>query len=147
MQSTLIEIRDRLLLSFDDHVVGWLRNLNRQPWSLEIPYRVPGDVKPMFPDLVVVRKDSKGYIFDILEPHDPTRKDNTDKARGLAEFAEKHWDLFNRIQLIRKKRGSDGKERYFRLDVGNEAIRKKVLAVTGNNHLDQIFEQDAGCSS
>ena len=131
----------------DVYVVGWLRNLDRQTWSLEIPYRVAGDVKPFFPDIVVVRKDTKGYIFDILEPHDPSRKDNADKARGLAEFAEKHWDLFNRIQLIRRNRGSDGKERYFRLDVGNEVIRKKVLAVTGNNHLDQIFEQDAGCSS
>ena len=64
----------------------------------------------MFPDLVVVRVDTDGYIFDILEPHDPSRKDNYPKAVGLAKFAEKHWDKFGRIQLIRLKKGVDGRE-------------------------------------
>lgn len=34
-------------------VIGWLRNLDRKPWSLEIPYETGGD-RPMFPDLVIV---------------------------------------------------------------------------------------------
>ena len=37
-------------------VVGWLRNLDRKPWSLEIPYQTGGAERPMFPDLVVVRQ-------------------------------------------------------------------------------------------
>jgi hypothetical protein len=131
-----IELRDK-------NIVGWLRNVDRKSWSLEIPYRDAGSVKPMFPDLVVVRKDSKGFSFDILEPHDPSLKDNAAKAVGLAEFAEKHWALFARIQVIRKKKGADGVERYFRLDVGDDAVRKKVLAVTSNNQLDQVFEDEA----
>jgi type III restriction enzyme len=97
----------------------------------------------MFPDLVVVRKGSKGFHFDILEPHDPSLKDNAAKAVGLAEFAEKHWTLFDRIQLIRKKKGADGVERYFRLDVGDAAVRKKVMSVTSNNQLDQVFNSEA----
>ena len=127
----------------DENIVGWLRNVDRKPWSLEIPYRDAGSVKPMFPDLVMVRKDSKGFQFDILEPHNSSLNDNAAKAVGLAEFAEKHWDLFNRIQLIRKKKGADGVERYFRLDVGDDAVRKKVLAVESDNQLDQLFETDA----
>jgi len=127
----------------DTSVIGWLRNVDRKPWSLEIPYEEAGSVKPLFPDLLVVRQDSKGYLFDILEPHDPSLKDNAAKAVGLAKFAEKHWDLFDRIQLIRKKKGADGVERYFRLDVGKEAVRKKVLAVTTNNQLDQVFDDEA----
>ena len=95
-------------------VIGWLRNVDRKPWSLEIPYRVQGSVKPMFPDLLVVRKDSEGFSFDILEPHDPSLKDNAAKAVGLADFAEDHWALFSRIQLIRKMRAADGRQRYFR---------------------------------
>ena len=98
-------------------------------------------MKPMFPDLLVVRKDSKGFLFDILEPHDPSLKDNAAKAVGLAKFAERHWALFDRIQLIRKKKGADGVERYFRLEIGNDAIRREVLAVTTNNQLDQVFDQ------
>ena len=97
----------------------------------------------MFPDLLIVRKDEQGFQFDILEPHDPSRNDNLAKAVGLAEFAEKHWDLFQRIQLIRKKRGADGVERYYRLDVGNTAIRNKVLAITSNTQLNQIFDEEA----
>jgi len=127
----------------DASVIGWLRNVDRKPWSLEIPYEEAGSVKPMFPDLLVVRQDAKGYQFDILEPHDPSLKDNAAKVVGLAKFAEQHWALFDRIQLIRKQKGADGVERYFRLDVGNGAVRKKVLAVTTNNQLDQVFDEEA----
>lgn len=127
----------------DPSVIGWLRNVDRKPWSLEIPYRDAGSIRPMFPDLIVVRRDTKGFLFDILEPHDPSLKDNAVKAVGLAEFAEDHWALFDRIQLIRKKKGADGMERYFRLDVGNHAVRRKVLAVTTNNQLDQVFDDAA----
>jgi type III restriction enzyme len=127
----------------DGNVVGWLRNIDRKSWSLEIPYRDAGRIKPMFPDLLVVRKDEQGFQFDILEPHDPSRNDNLAKAVVLAEFAEKHWNLFQRIQLIRKKRGADGVERYYRLDVGNTAVRSKVLSITSNNQLDQIFKEKA----
>jgi type III restriction enzyme len=124
-------------------VVAWLRNVDRQRWSLEIPYRDGGEVKSMFPDLVIVRQDAKGFQFDILEPHDPSLKDNAVKAVGLAEFAEKHWHLFGRIQLIRKEKAPDGKDHYYRLDVGNAAIRKKVRAVSSNHQLDQVFKQEA----
>ena len=127
----------------DASAIGWLRNLDRKPWSLEIPYEEAGTVKPMFPDLLLVRQNSKGFSFDILEPHDPSLKDNAVKAVGLAKFAEKHWALFARIQLIRKKRGADGVERYFRLDVGNDTVRRKVLRVTSNSHLDQVFDEEA----
>lgn len=127
----------------NENVVGWLRNVDRKSWSLEIPYHDAGKVKPMFPDLIIVRKDEQGYQFDILEPHDSSRSDNFAKAVGLARFAEKHWELFSRIQLIRKKRGADGTERYYRLDIGRESVRRQVLPVTSNNQLDQVFEEYA----
>ncbi|MCB1737477.1 MAG: DEAD/DEAH box helicase family protein [Gammaproteobacteria bacterium] len=131
----------------DASVIGWLRNVDRKPWSLEIPYEDAGSVKPMFPDLLVVRQDEKGYLFDILEPHDPSLKDNAAKAVGLAKFAEQHWVLFDRIQLIRKKKGADGVERYFRLDFGVEPVRRKALALKDNNQLDQLFETESSPKS
>ena len=104
--------KEVLLEELDDgSVAGWLRNVDRKPWSLEIPYEDAGSVKPMFPDLIVVRRDSKGFVFDILEPHDPSLRDNAAKAVGLAKFAERHWALFDRIQMIRKLRGAHGSER------------------------------------
>ncbi|UOG91389.1 MAG: DEAD/DEAH box helicase family protein [Candidatus Thiothrix sulfatifontis] len=124
-------------------VIGWFRNVDRKPWSLEIPYEDGGSVKPMFPDLLIVRQDAKGYQFDIIEPHDPSLKDNAAKVIGLAKFAEKHWMLFDRIQLVRKQKAADGKEHYFRLDMGNDVVRKKVLGVNDNTQLDQLFAAEA----
>lgn len=125
------------------NVVAWLRNLDRKSWSIEIPYEISGVARSMFPDLLVVRKDKYGYVFDLLEPHDPSRSDNYPKAKGLAKFAEKHNALFGRIQLIRKKRGADGVERYYRLDLSNNAVMRKVRAINSNEELDRIFDSDA----
>lgn len=123
--------------------VCWLRNLDRKKWSLEIPYEVNGITTSMFPDLLVVRSDAQGYIFDILEPHDPSRKDNYPKAVGLAKFAEKHWDKFGRIQLIRLKKGVDGREHFYRLDMGKTTVLNKVRGIISNEELDKIFDTDA----
>jgi type III restriction enzyme len=61
----------------------------------------------------------------------------------MAEVAEKHWNLFGRIQIIWKMRGKDGKDRFYRLDVSKDVIRKQVLAVTSNQQLNQIFDEFA----
>lgn len=122
----------------DATVVGWLRNVDRKPWSLEIPYQTGGDVRPMFPDLVIVRKDGAGFLFDILEPHDPSLGDNFEKAAGLARFAEKHGGLFGRIQLIRKQSSAAG-ERFVRLEINRSATIKKLLLINSNPLLDEVF--------
>jgi len=129
----------------DPEVVGWLRNLDRKPWSLEIPYQTGGAKRPMFPDLLVVRRGEggDGYRFDILEPHDPSLADNFEKAVGLARFAERHGHLFHRIQLIRKQASRAGGERFFRLELNSEATRRQVLPVTANPQLDTVFGQFA----
>ena len=121
--------------------VCWLRNLDRKKWSLEIPYEVGGVITSMFPDLMIVRADAQGYVFDILEPHDPSRKDNCPKAVGLAKFAEKHWDAFGRIQLIRLKKAPDGRDHFYRLDMGKTTIRNTVRGIKSNEELDRIFDQ------
>lgn len=123
--------------------VAWLRNLDRKKWSFEIPYQSGGVATSMFPDLLIVRKDKHGYVFDVLEPHDPSRKDNCDKACGLAQLAEGHWDKFGRIQLIRQQRGDDGRDHFYRLDMSKVSIRNKVRGITSNGELDRIFSEDA----
>jgi type III restriction enzyme len=130
------EVLDEELAKAD--VVGWLRNLDRKPWSLEIPYETGGDVRPMFPDLVVVRKVGSDFAIDILEPHDPSLRDNFEKAVGLARFAEKHGALFGRIQLIRKH-SSAGGEHFARLEINQVATIKKLLLINGNPQLDELF--------
>lgn len=124
-------------------VVCWMRNLDRKKWSLAIPYEVSGAQVPMYPDLIIVRAVSTGYVVDILEPHDPSRKDNYPKAVGLAKLASKHWDKFGRIQLIRKMSGLDGNEHFYRLDMSDLQVCQRVLSITSNQELDHIFDDAA----
>jgi len=120
---------------------AWLRNLPRKKWSLEIPYKINGATKPLFPDLIVVRVDRDHYVFDILEPHDPSLNDNWAKAVGLAEFAETHPGIYGRIQLIRKQRGLDGREHYYRLDFADIAVQNFVLGIKSDKELGEAFKQ------
>lgn len=123
--------------------VGWIRNVDRQSWSLEIPYETGGKVVPMFPDMVVVRKIGEDYTFDVLEPHSPALADNFEKALGFAKFAEQHGHLFGRIEMIRAVEAGSAKGKYVRLDLNKMTLRKKVLLITSNPQLDALFSNDA----
>ncbi|MDO4570916.1 MAG: DEAD/DEAH box helicase family protein, partial [Planctomycetia bacterium] len=84
-----------------DDFVCWIRNPSRGSWSLCIPYEINGEMKPAFPDFIVIRSDAiLGYVIDILEPHNPDYKDNLGKAKGFAKYAEEE-PRIGRIQLIR----------------------------------------------
>ncbi|MDZ4252856.1 MAG: DEAD/DEAH box helicase family protein [Sulfuritalea sp.] len=117
-----------------EDVIGWLRNIERKPWALALPYELGGEVRPMYPDFLVVRRDGAGLVADILEPHSPALADSYAKAKGLAQFAAKHAMQFGRIELIRL----DGNE-IKRLDLIDVESRKRVLAVSDNAGLDLVF--------
>jgi type III restriction enzyme len=73
----------------------------------------------------------------VLEPHSTSYEDSWAKAVGLAKFASRHGDLFGRIELIAKVKG-----KMRRLNVNDPEKRQKVLGVTGNQHLVQLFEAE-----
>ena len=118
-----------------DEVVGWLRNYDRKPWALSMPYEMGGSINSMYPDFLVVRKNGDGYLVDILEPHSSSLKDSYAKARGLAKYAQKHYNNFGRIELIRVHNGNIS-----RIDLNDDETRRKVLMVGNNSGLDLIFD-------
>ena len=120
--------------------VCWLRNVDRKQWALGIPYKVNGVTTTMYPDIIAVRAVARGYVVDILEPHDESRKDNYPKAVGLAEFADQHMDVFGKIQLIRKRKGADGVDHFYRLDMTNNQVRTRIKPIHSNPELDHIFD-------
>ena len=81
------------------------------------------------------------YIVDILEPHDPSRQDNLGKAKGFAEYARQNPGV-GRIQLIRMRQDSLGRERPFRLDMSKSSVRDKVSRCASNDELNNIFDSD-----
>jgi type III restriction enzyme len=93
--------------------------------------------------LLIIRQTGSTFSFDILEPHNPSLADNFEKAIGLAEFAEKHGHLFDRIQLIRKKSFGSGGDHFVRLGINSQLIQKKLRLITSNPQLDLLFAEEA----
>ena len=122
--------------------VCWIRNPSRGSWALCIPYEIDGEIKPTYPDFIVVRRDERvGYVIDILEPHSPDFKDNLGKAKGFAEYACQNPGV-GRIQLIRMSKDAVGKNQFKRLDMYRTAIRDKVSHAINTDELDHIFDTD-----
>ena len=122
--------------------VCWIRNPSRASWALCIPYEIDGEIKPTYPDFIVVRQDERlGYVIDILEPHSADFKDNLGKAKGFAEYARQNPGV-GRIQLIRMSKDSAGRNQFKRLDMYRTAIRDKVSHAINTDELDHIFDTD-----
>lgn len=117
----------------DDHV-AWLRNLDRKPWSLCVPYEAGTRVRPLFPDMLFLRRRDGDLVVDLLDPHDPDRADSPNKAKGLARYAAKHSDAFDRIELIIVDGGV-----IKRLDMKDPDSRERVMQVSSSQHLRALF--------
>lgn len=119
-----------------DDVRFWLRNVDRKPWSLAVPYELNGEPKPLYPDFLIVREeDGAQFAVDILDPHSLSLEDAPAKAAGLARYADKHAPDFGRIELIIV----DGRQ-IRRIDLKDEERRARVRAVQTHAHLRQLFE-------
>ena len=122
--------------------VCWIRNPSRASWALCIPYEINGEIKPTYPDFIIVREDEHlGYVIDILEPHSADFKDNLGKAKGFAEYARQNPGV-GRIQLIRMGKDAAGRTQFRRLDMYKTAIREKVSRAINTDELDHIFDTD-----
>jgi type III restriction enzyme len=118
-----------------DGFVGWLRNVDRRPYSLAVPYEIAGETRAFYPDLLVVRRGRGGkLVVDLLDPHNPDLPDAVPKAKGLAHYAEQHRHRFGRIELIAKI----GKE-LRRIDLKHSKTRKDVYDISGNDALRKLY--------
>lgn len=112
---------------------GWLRNPPRRSWSLCIPYDL-GDTKSFYPDFVFARRVNGGIVIDIVEPHDDGRADTWAKAKGLAEYADKHGLQFGRLCIARLS----GDQLEF-ADVNDLTTRTKARRMQSQNDLESLF--------
>ncbi|MEX2527494.1 MAG: DEAD/DEAH box helicase family protein [Gemmatimonadota bacterium] len=118
-----------------EDLVAWLRNPPNKPWALCVPYELRGEVRGMYPDLLFVRKVGDHLVVDLIDPHTTSFSDAAAKAKGLADYAAKHSQEFGRIELvIVEARGT-----IKRLNLVDEAVRKRVQAVRTNEHLEALF--------
>lgn len=120
----------------DKSVIGWLRILPRKDWALCIPYEKHNEQHPLYPDLVVFRKEKRKIVADILDPHGTQLDDAVEKAKGMAAYARKHGNDFGHIELIIL----NDKEQLRCLDLNEETIREKVDKIKSSEHLSQLLE-------
>ena len=118
---------------------GWLRNRDRQPWALCIPYEMGGQWKGFYPDFIICRKTLHSVLVDIVDPHLVSLEDAPAKAAALARYAEEHQDRFGRVDMVMVERPGTDDERVKRLSLLDESTRKRVLRVSSTQHLRDLF--------
>lgn len=119
--------------------VAWVRNFDRKPWALSFPYSHAGKRLPGYPDFIIVGGTAQEPVFDVLEPH--RGEDSVAKAKGLADFADRHSAAFGRIELIRV----DG-NRVRRLNLNDHRVRAAVMPIQSHDELVRLFDQQATAS-
>jgi len=90
--------------------------------SLAIPYNIDGNIKPMHPDFIFFGRNAQGELTaDIVDPHGTHLSDSLPKLKGLAQYAEKHSEIFQRIESIAKIN-----DEYKVLDMTQADIRQAI---------------------
>ena len=115
--------------------MGWIRNPDRKAWSLCVPYEMGNQTRGCYPDFIVLRNENGDLVADIVDPHLLRYEDAWHRAKGLARYASKHADRFGRLEMIRVEGGE-----VQRLDLTDEKTRERVLNVSSNGHLRELFD-------
>ena len=117
------EVLDAILA--DAATVAWLRNPSRSNSGLCLPRREGNAFHPFYPDFLVVRDDGGRLVVDVIDPHDHTKPDAVEKAKGLSWYAAKHAEsLAGHVDLVAKVDGV-----YRTLHMERTGIRQKVDAL------------------
>lgn len=120
--------------------VCWLRNQDRKPWALCIPYEYGDETNRMFPDFLIIRKNDNGYEYGLLEPHRDDKKDNLAKAKGLVKYVQECPNM-DRVQMLRKKKTSSG-EKMLRLEFTKLSVQEKVMKCVDDSDFDKVFDAE-----
>lgn len=105
-------------------VVGWYRNPSTAgKHSLRIPYKDGDGWKSVQPDLVFVTENESGVLYpSIIDPHGAHLGDALPKLKALAQYADEHGDLFDRIIAV----GIEKDLMLYGLDLKDSKVRKAV---------------------
>ncbi|MDN7136383.1 DEAD/DEAH box helicase family protein [Pseudidiomarina terrestris] len=107
----------------------WYRNPDRASQdSLAVAYIEAEDYKLLRPDfLFFARKSDGSVVIDIVDPHGIHLSDALPKLRGLAEYAEKHKNIYRRIESIADP---SNKGQFRLLDLTNKKVREAIFVAT-----------------
>lgn len=118
--------------------VCWVRNTPNKKESLCIQYRKNNQLKPHFPDFIIVRRSADGvWHFDVLEPHRADLNDNLQKALGMADYS-KRCSTVERNELIRVVE-KNGNQKLLRLDLTDGLVANELNCINTDDELTNLF--------
>lgn len=121
-----------------DTFVAWMRNRKLiTTQALCVVYRMLDKWKPCYPDFIFFFSTSEGIKPAIIDPHGVHLDDALEKLKGLAYYAEKHRNVFCRIESVDRVDGT-----YRRLDLMRADVRKTIIDFNGK-HAKELYLNDA----
>ncbi|MFC8734348.1 DEAD/DEAH box helicase [Luteimicrobium sp. NPDC057192] len=106
-------------------LAGWYRNPSAAGKnSLRITHETSDGWKSVQPDFVFVHVDGSGAGLkpSIVDPHSAHQGDSGPKLKALAEYADAHGDLYDRIIVV----GVEKDGALYGLDLKNPKVRRAV---------------------
>ena len=122
-----------------DGFVCWLRNIPNKESSLCIQYKSGTELKPLFPDFIVVRKVNDKLEFYILEPHYTGYADSVAKLKGMAAYSERCTSV-RRNEMLRIVESPSGKK-IQNINVASSVVRNDVYLMNEHDpdELNNLF--------
>lgn len=125
----------------DSDLVGWYRNPTGGSASLRIPYRSNEFDSSMYPDFIFFHRTGSGIRPSIVDPHGWHLADAAPKLKGLAEYASRHSDIYDRIDAV-----VELDKKLLALNIMSETVREAISMVKDDG-VRELFRQHAGAYS
>ena len=114
-----------------------MRNIPNKESSLCIQYKSGTELKPLFPDFIIVRKVNDKFEFSVLEPHFTGYADSVPKLKGMAEYSERCTSV-GRNEMLRVVESPSGKK-IQTINVAFSAVRNVVYLLNDHDELNNLF--------
>lgn len=146
---TLLNELEKIVLHVEEaspNFIGWYKNpTTGGKSSLMIPYEenTNGEhvIKIIKPNFIIFTEEQKSKaIPSIIEINNPNLQDFPNRLKGLAKYAEKHSDIYYRIESVINL-GTDKKPNLKILNLKDKKIRKTILE-TPENKIISLYKKD-----
>lgn len=119
--------------------VCWVRNIPNKESSLCIQYQLGMELKPHFPDFIVVHRVNGHFEFVLLEPHYSGYADSIPKLKGMAMYSERCTTV-KRNEMMRIKETATG-DKVETLNAASSLVRNNIKHLLSQDDLENLFEK------
>lgn len=117
--------------------VCWVRNVPNKNGFLCIQYLNGNELRPHFPDFIVVRRVDEQFEFVLLEPHYTGYADSVPKLKGMAAYSER-CSAIKRNEMMRIVDIATGKK-VESLNAASSLVRNDIKHLMSQDDLNNLF--------